>query len=48
MSHHYRVLENAGLVAYRKDGLRVYYRLEREQLDKFVPQFFQVHCRSEE
>jgi ArsR family transcriptional regulator len=48
MSHHYRVLENAGLVAFRKDGLRVYYRLEREQLDKFVPQFFQVHCRSEE
>jgi len=46
MSHHYRVLENAGLVAYRKQGLRVYYRVEREQLEKFVPQFYQIHCRS--
>lgn len=45
MSHHYRVLENAGLVAYRKDGLRVYYRLERARLDRFVPQFPQTHCQ---
>lgn len=46
MSHHYRVLENAGLIAYRKDGLRVYYRIEREQLDKFLPLFPQVHCEN--
>ncbi len=46
MSHHYKVLENAGLVASRKDGIRVYYRLERERLDRFVPLFFQVHCQS--
>jgi DNA-binding transcriptional ArsR family regulator len=46
MSHHYKVLENAGLVAFRKDGIRVYYRLERERLDSFVPQFLQVHCQS--
>lgn len=44
MSHHYRVLENAGLVTCRKDGLRVYYHLQREQLERFVPQFFQTHC----
>ncbi|HJX37799.1 MAG TPA: metalloregulator ArsR/SmtB family transcription factor [Anaerolineae bacterium] len=44
LSHHYRVLENAGLVAFRKDGLRVYYHLHREQLERFVPQFFQAHC----
>ncbi len=44
LSHHYRVLRNAGLVAYRKEGLRVYYRLERQQLDKFLPDFFRVHC----
>ena len=44
MSHHYRVLENAGLIAFRKDGLRVYYRLERKQLDRFMPQFYRVHC----
>jgi len=36
------------LVAFRKDGLRVYYRLERKQLDKFVPKFFQVHSRSKD
>ena len=46
MSHHYKVLENAGLVAFRKEGIHVYYRLERERLDTFVPQFFQVHCQS--
>jgi len=45
MSHHYRVLENAGLIAFRKDGLRVYYRLEKRQLDRFMPQFYKVHCR---
>ncbi len=46
MSHHYRVLENAGLVASRKEGLHVYYRLEKEQLDRFLPYFFQVHCEN--
>jgi DNA-binding transcriptional ArsR family regulator len=44
MSHHYRVLENAGLVASRKRGLRVYYRLEKDRLNRFLPGFFQVHC----
>ncbi len=44
MSHHYRVLENAGLITFRKAGLRVYYHLEREQLERFVPKFFQAHC----
>ncbi|TKJ30252.1 MAG: transcriptional regulator [Chloroflexi bacterium B3_Chlor] len=47
MSHHYRVLVNAGLVAYRKDGLRVYYRVEKGQLDRFLPHFFQVHCEND-
>jgi ArsR family transcriptional regulator len=46
MSHHYRVLENAGLVVSRKQGLHVYYRLERERLDKFLPDFSQVHCEN--
>jgi len=46
MSHHYRVLENAGLLASRKEGLRVYYRLEREQLEKFLPNFFDAHCEN--
>jgi ArsR family transcriptional regulator len=47
LSHHYRVLQDAGLVAYRKDGLRVYYRVEREQLERFVPQFSEVHCNND-
>jgi ArsR family transcriptional regulator len=47
LSHHYRVLQNAGLVAYRKEGLRVYYRAEREQLERFVPQFSEVHCNND-
>ncbi len=46
MSHHYRVLENAGLVASRKQGLHVYYRLEREQVDRFLPSFYQIHCEN--
>ena len=46
MSHHYKVLKNAGLVASRKQGLRVYYRLDNEQLEKFLPGFFEVHCEN--
>ena len=45
MSHHYRVLENAGLIAFRKQGLRVYYRLERDRLECFLPGFSETHCR---
>jgi ArsR family transcriptional regulator len=47
MSHHYRVLVDAGLIVNRKDGLRVYYRLERRQLERFVPRFFEAHCQNE-
>ena len=48
MSHHYRVLVNAGLIVNRKHGLRVYYRLEKRQLDRFVPLFYESHCQSED
>ena len=44
MSHHYRVLENAGLVGCRKEGLRVYYHLEKDRLERFLPKFFEIHC----
>ncbi len=37
MSHHYRILENAGLVSTTKKGSRVYFRLNRERLRLFVP-----------
>ena len=43
MSHHYRVLESAGLVSWRKEGLRVYYRLERERLGRVLPSFLEAH-----
>ncbi|MBI2845240.1 MAG: helix-turn-helix transcriptional regulator [Chloroflexi bacterium] len=43
MSHHYRVLENAGLVSSRKEGPYVYYQLDRERLERFLPGFAQVH-----
>ena len=43
MSHHYRVLENAGLVSSRKSGLYVYYKLHRDRLDAFLPDFGRVH-----
>lgn len=43
MSHHYRVLQNAGLVSSRKAGSYVFYQLQRERLEQFVPGFAQVH-----
>ncbi|MBI3287667.1 MAG: winged helix-turn-helix transcriptional regulator [Chloroflexi bacterium] len=43
MSHHYRVLENAGLVSSRKTGLYVYYKLHRDRLESFIPSFDRVH-----
>lgn len=47
MSHHYKVLENAGLVSSRKEGVYGYYRLNPERLDRFLPCFQQVHlCQS--
>jgi len=43
MSHHYRVLENAGLFSSRKEGVYVYFRLDRERLERFLPGFDQAH-----
>ncbi len=43
MSHHYRVLENAGLITARKEGSHIFYRLNIESLEKFVPGFSEVH-----
>lgn len=44
LSHHYRILENAGLVFSRKEGACVYYRLNRQKLEQVVPGFIQAHC----
>lgn len=43
MSHHYRVLENAGLLSSRKEGVYVYFRLDKEWLARFLPGFDQAH-----
>jgi len=43
MSHHYRVLENAGLLSSRKEGVHVYFRLDKERLERFVPGFDRAH-----
>ncbi|MFQ5944705.1 MAG: ArsR/SmtB family transcription factor [Anaerolineae bacterium] len=43
MSHHYRVLENAGLVTSRKAGQRVYYRLAHDGLERILPGFAVNH-----
>lgn len=43
MSHHYRVLENSGLVLTRKEGLHIFVRLNEEVLEQFLPDFKKVH-----
>jgi DNA-binding transcriptional ArsR family regulator len=43
MSHHYRVLENAGLLSSRKEGVYVYFSLDKEWLERFLPGFDQAH-----
>lgn len=45
MSHHYKVLENAGLVTSRKEGVHGYYRLNPDRLARFLPGFQQAHAR---
>ncbi len=45
MSHHYKVLENAGLVISRKEGVHGYYRLNTERLAQFLPNFQQAHVQ---
>ncbi len=47
MSHHYRVLENAGLVRTRREGNRVFVRLNTELLRRFIPSFDEVHVSAE-
>jgi DNA-binding transcriptional ArsR family regulator len=37
MSHHYRILENAGLISTRKEGSHVFFRLNQARLKLFMP-----------
>lgn len=45
MSHHYRILENAGLVSTRKSGQRVFFSLGEAVLEKYIPGFEKTHIR---
>lgn len=43
LSHHFRVLEHCGLMESRKEGLHMFFRLNRAQLERFLPDFERVH-----
>lgn len=45
MSHHYRILENAGLIETRKEGLHIYIKARADLLERFVPNFIKTHLK---
>ncbi|HUI31336.1 MAG TPA: metalloregulator ArsR/SmtB family transcription factor [Candidatus Acidoferrales bacterium] len=45
MSHHYRILENAGLIEVRKEGLHFFMKANSAVLDQFVPDFIKTHIK---
>ena len=45
MSHHYRILENAGLIDVRKQGLHFYMKANLKLLEKFIPDFTKTHIK---
>ena len=46
LSHHFRVLENCGLMESRKEGLHMFFRLNRAQLKRFLPEFQGTHAEA--
>ena len=46
LSHHFRILENCGLMESRKEGLHMFFRLNRDRLERFLPQFEGVHGKT--
>jgi DNA-binding transcriptional ArsR family regulator len=42
LSHHFRILQDCGLLAVRKEGPFHYYSLRQEQLERFLPSFAQA------
>lgn len=45
LSHHYRILENAGLILTRKEGNHIYTRINHSVLDELVPGFAGTHLK---
>jgi len=43
MSHHYRVLENSGLILTRKEGAHIFVRINEDLLNRFLPDFKKIH-----
>lgn len=43
MSNHFRILENAGLIHIRKEGIYHFFSLNKKQLEKIVPNFNKIH-----
>ena len=37
LSHHTRILQECGLIAVRREGSHHYFRLRKEQLERFAP-----------
>lgn len=46
LSHHFRILENCGLMESRKEGLHMFFRLNRDKMERFLPQFEGVHGKT--
>ncbi|MBI2872512.1 MAG: helix-turn-helix transcriptional regulator [Chloroflexi bacterium] len=44
LSHHFRVLEHCGLMESRKEGLHMFFRVNRAQLRRFLPEFERMHA----
>ncbi len=47
MSNHYRILENADLIRTRKKGLHVFFSINNEVFDRYLPNFHSSHVVKE-
>ena len=43
ISHSFCILENCGLMESRKEGLHMFFQLNRDRLEQFLPQFERAH-----
>ncbi|HEY8477154.1 MAG TPA: metalloregulator ArsR/SmtB family transcription factor [Chloroflexota bacterium] len=46
LSHHTRVLQECGLVAMRREGVYHFFRLRRDELERFAPALLDVSERA--
>ena len=43
MSNHFRIIENAGLLKIKKNGVYHFFSLNKKYLEKFIPDFSKIH-----